>query len=158
VGHAAFLKALNSPKPPELEKLSALEARKVLETAQASVDVDYSGIDESERTITADGFKIAPERRPPGGRDRQAARGSCSSTVAAGCWATTRRIGVSCATSSWSRATAPSFVNYTRTPDAVFPRQINEIYAATKWVASHGTRSTSTAEISPSSATASAGT
>jgi acetyl esterase/lipase len=30
------------------------------------------------------------------------------------------------------------FVNYTRTPDAVFPRQINEIYAATKWVADHG--------------------
>jgi acetyl esterase/lipase len=30
------------------------------------------------------------------------------------------------------------FVNYTRTPDAIFPRQINEIYAATKWVASHG--------------------
>lgn len=30
------------------------------------------------------------------------------------------------------------FVNYTRTPDAVFPRQIDEIFAATTWVASHG--------------------
>ena len=30
------------------------------------------------------------------------------------------------------------FVNYTRTPDAMFPRQINEIYAATRWVAEHG--------------------
>jgi len=30
------------------------------------------------------------------------------------------------------------FVNYTRTPDAQYPQAINEIYAATKWVAEHG--------------------
>ena len=30
------------------------------------------------------------------------------------------------------------FVNYTRTPDAKYPQAINEIYAATKWVAEHG--------------------
>src|SRR4030095_12094900 len=30
------------------------------------------------------------------------------------------------------------FVNYTRTPDASYPQAINEIYAATKWVAEHG--------------------
>jgi acetyl esterase len=30
------------------------------------------------------------------------------------------------------------FVNYTRTPEAKFPQAINEIYAATKWVAGHG--------------------
>jgi len=30
------------------------------------------------------------------------------------------------------------FVNYTRTPDAKFPQAINEIYAATKWMAEHG--------------------
>src|SRR5687767_10081358 len=57
-GTRAFLKVLNSPTPPELEKLSAPAARKVLETAQASILVDYSGIDESERTITTDGFQI----------------------------------------------------------------------------------------------------
>jgi acetyl esterase/lipase len=33
---------------------------------------------------------------------------------------------------------ASVFVNYTRTPDAAFPQAINEIYAATKWVAEHG--------------------
>jgi acetyl esterase/lipase len=33
---------------------------------------------------------------------------------------------------------AAVFVNYTRTPDAPFPQAINEIYAATKWVAEHG--------------------
>jgi acetyl esterase len=33
---------------------------------------------------------------------------------------------------------AAVFVNYTPTPDAVYPQAINEIYAATKWVAEHG--------------------
>src|SRR5258705_8455740 len=58
LGTREFLKALNSPEPPELEKLSPEEAQKVLENAQASVDVDYSGIEESEKTINADGYEI----------------------------------------------------------------------------------------------------
>jgi acetyl esterase len=33
---------------------------------------------------------------------------------------------------------AAVFVNYTRTPDAQYPQAIEEIYAATKWVAEHG--------------------
>jgi acetyl esterase len=33
---------------------------------------------------------------------------------------------------------AAVFVNYTRTPDAQYPRAVNEIYAVTKWVAEHG--------------------
>ena len=33
---------------------------------------------------------------------------------------------------------AAVFVNYTRTPDAKYPQAINEIYAATRWVAEHG--------------------
>jgi acetyl esterase/lipase len=33
---------------------------------------------------------------------------------------------------------AAVFVNYTRTPEAKYPQAINEIYAATKWVAEHG--------------------
>src|SRR5581483_11796255 len=57
-GTRAFLKALNTPMPPELEKLPPLQARKVLESAQASVAVDDSGIAESEKSITADGFRI----------------------------------------------------------------------------------------------------
>ena len=75
-GTRAFLKALNSPAPPELEKLPPLEARQVLETAQASVPVDYSGIDESERTITAGGFQILLNIVRPAG----VTRNSCCST------------------------------------------------------------------------------
>lgn len=64
-GTRAFLKALNSPAPPELEKLPPLQARRVLETAQASVPVDYSGIDESERTVTgARGLPDTSASRP----------------------------------------------------------------------------------------------
>jgi acetyl esterase/lipase len=33
---------------------------------------------------------------------------------------------------------AAVFVHYTPTPDAQYPQAINEIYAATKWVAEHG--------------------
>ena len=33
---------------------------------------------------------------------------------------------------------APVFVDYTCTPDVQYPQAINEIYAATKWVAEHG--------------------
>jgi acetyl esterase len=41
---------------------------------------------------------------------------------------------------------AAVFVNYSRTSDARYPQAINEIYAATKWVAANGAyRSMSTA-------------
>ena len=57
-GVKAFLKVLNSAGVPPLETLPPLEARQVLIDAQASVPVDLSGIDEAEKTITADGYTI----------------------------------------------------------------------------------------------------
>jgi acetyl esterase len=136
-GTRAFLKVLNSPTPPELEKLSAPEARKVLETAQASVLVDYSGIDESERTITTDGFQILLTIVRPQGVTRKL---PVFMFIHGGGWVlgdypTHRRLVRDLVVESGYCAV---FVNYTRTPDAPFPRQINEIFAATKWVAGHG--------------------
>lgn len=136
-GTRAFLKALNSPAPPELEKLPALEARKVLETAQASVAVDTSGIDESEKTITADGFKIVLNIVRPRGVTKKL---PVFMFIHGGGWVlgdypTHRRIVRDLVVESGYCAV---FVNYTRTPDAAYPRQINEIFAATKWVADHG--------------------
>jgi hypothetical protein len=49
---------LNLLAPPELERLSRKAARKVLVSAQAAVEVNYSGVDESEKPINADGYKI----------------------------------------------------------------------------------------------------
>src|SRR5258705_3444889 len=57
-GVKTFLKELNSSGGPPLESLPPLEAREVLVNAQASVPVDLSGIEESEKTITADGYTI----------------------------------------------------------------------------------------------------
>src|SRR5438309_6109266 len=54
----AFLKQLNSSDGPPMEEMDPYDAKKVLEQAQASVKVDVSGIEESEKTITADGFTI----------------------------------------------------------------------------------------------------
>jgi hypothetical protein len=54
----AFLKALNSGDGKPIEQLSPVDARAVLVNAQKSVVVDYSGIEESERTITQDGQTV----------------------------------------------------------------------------------------------------
>jgi len=136
-GTRAFLKALNSPMPPELEKLPPLQARKVLETAQASVAFDYSGIAESEKSITVDGFEIVLNLVRPKDVTKKL---PVLMFIHGGGWVlgdypTHRRLVRDLVVESGYCAV---FVNYTRTPDAVFPRQIDEIYAATKWVAEHG--------------------
>ncbi len=136
-GTKAFLKVLNSPAPPELEKLSPIEARQVLVDAQSSVDVDYSGIEESEKTINADGFEIKLNIVRPAG-----ATGKLPVFIyihgggwVLGDYPTHRRLVRDLVVES---GMASVFVNYTPTPDEKFPRQINEIYAATKWVAENG--------------------
>jgi len=136
-GTRTFLKALNTPAPPELEKLPALEARKVLETAQASVAADTSGIDEREKIITADGFKIVLNIVRPRGVTKKL---PVFMFIHGGGWVlgdypTHRRVVRDLVVESGYCAV---FINYTRTPDAAYPRQINEIFAATKWVADHG--------------------
>jgi acetyl esterase/lipase len=136
-GTKEFLKALNSPAPPELEKLSPEAARKVLEGAQAAVDVDYSGIEESEKTISADGYEILLNIvRPEGVAEKL----PVFMFIHGGGWVlgdypTHRRMVRDLVVDSGFAAV---FVNYTRTPEAVYPQQINEIYAATKWVAENG--------------------
>src|ERR1041385_6770025 len=46
----AFLKFQNNPPTPPIETIPPLEGRKVLENAQAGVNVDLSGIEEFEKT------------------------------------------------------------------------------------------------------------
>jgi acetyl esterase len=136
-GTKEFLKALNSPAPPELEKLPPLQAREVLVGAQASVNVDYSGIDESEKTINADGYEIKLNIvRPAGAAEKL----PVFIFIHGGGWVlgdypTHRRLVRDLVVDS---GFATVFVNYTRTPDAQYPQAINEIYAATKWVAENG--------------------
>ncbi len=132
----AFLKLLNSGGVP-LETLPPLEARQVLVDAQASVKVDLSGIDESEKTITADGYPITLNIVRPEG-----VKGILPVFIfihgggwILGDYPTHKRMVRDLVVLS---GFAGVFVNYTRTPDAQYPQAINEIYAATKWVAEHG--------------------
>jgi acetyl esterase/lipase len=132
----AFLKLLNSGGVP-LETLPPLEARQVLVNAQASVKVDLSGIDESEKMITADGYPIKLNIVRPEG-----VKGTLPvfMFIHGGGWVlgdypTHKRMVRDLVVLSGFAAV---FVNYTPTPDAQYPQAVNEIYAATKWVAEHG--------------------
>lgn len=131
-----FLKVLNSGGVG-LETLSPLEARQVLVDGQASVLVDLSGIEESEKTITADGYTITLNIVRPEG-----VQGILPVFIfihgggwVLGDYPTHQRMVRDLVVLSGFAAV---FVNYTRTPDAQYPQAINEIYAATKWVAEHG--------------------
>jgi acetyl esterase len=132
----AFLALLNSGGMP-LEALTPLEARQVLVDAQASIKVDLSGIDESEKMITADGYPITLNIVRTEG-----VKGTLPVFIfihgggwVLGDYPTHKRMVRDLVVLSGFAAV---FVNYTRTPDARYPQAINEIYAATKWVAEHG--------------------
>ncbi len=131
-----FLKALNSGGPP-VESLSYEDARNVLVEAQKSVKVDLSGIEVSEKTINTDGYTIDLNIvRPEGVKGKL----PVFIFIHGGGWIlgdfpTHQRLVRDLVVLSGFAAV---FVNYTRTPDAQYPRAINEIYAATKWVAEHG--------------------
>ena len=132
-----FLTAMNSAGGPPLETLPLKDARAVLADAQASVSFDYSGVEFSEKMITADGFTIKLNIvRPAGNKDRLPA----FIFIHGGGWTlgdfpTHKRMLRDLVELS---GTAGMFVNYTPSPEAQYPQPLNEIFAATKWVAAHG--------------------
>jgi len=135
-GTKEFLKVLNSADKP-VESLPVTEARKVLEDVQASVDVDLSGIDESEKTINVDGFTIKLHITRPKGVEEKL---PVFIFVHGGGWVlgdypTHRRLVRDLVVES---GYASVFVNYSRSPEAKFPQAVEEVYAATKWVAENG--------------------
>jgi acetyl esterase len=132
-----FLAAANSAGGAPLESLSPEQARKVLADAQAAVKVDYSGVDFSDKTIAVDGFTIKLDIvRPAGNRDRLPA----FIFVHGGGWVlgdfpTHKRMVRDLVVLSGITGV---FVNYTPSPEAQYPQAINEIFAATKWIAANG--------------------
>ncbi|GAA0540237.1 alpha/beta hydrolase [Chitinophaga japonensis] len=135
-GTKAFLKVLNAGGTP-VESLSKEDARNVLVNAQASVDVDLSGIEESEKTITSDGYTVKLNIVKPRG-----ATGTLPVFIfihgggwILGDYPTHKRMVRDLVVLSGA---AGVFVNYTPSPEAQYPQAINEIYAATKWVAANG--------------------
>lgn len=136
VGTKEYLKVLNAGGTP-VESLPPKEARKVLENVQASVRVDLSGIEESERTVTEDGYSVKVMITRPQGVSGKL---PVFIFVHGGGWvlgdySTHRRLVRDIVVES---GFVSVFVDYTRSPEAKFPEALNEVYAVTKWVAAHG--------------------
>lgn len=133
----AFLKELNASADEPLEKKSPKEARAVLSDAQASVDVDLSGITESEKTITHDGQPVKLHVVKP---ENAADTLPAFMFFHGGGWVlgdypTHKRMVRDLVVHSGAAAV---FVDYTPSPEAHYPMAINQAYAATKWVAENG--------------------
>lgn len=131
-----FLATLNTGGPG-LETLPAKEAQNVFAKSQASVNVDLSGIDVSEKTIIAAGHRIQLYIVRPKGVTKKL---PVFMFIHGGGWVlgdfpTHKRMVRELVVQS---GMASVFVEYSRTPEARFPVAIDEIFAATKWVAEHG--------------------
>jgi len=133
----AFLSMLNSGGGKPMEQMSPAEARAVLEGAQNSVEVDFSGVYFSQQTITQDGLTIDLDIVRPTG-----VTGILPVFMffhgggwVLGDFPTHQRLVRDLVVESGAAAV---FVNYTRSPEARFPTALNEAYAATKWVVQNG--------------------
>ena len=136
-GVKKFLKGLNSAGGSPLETLPPEEARQALIDAQASVQVDVSGIEVSEKIIFSGGYSIKLNIVRPAGEDGIL---PVFMFIHGGGWVlgdfpTHKRLVRDLVIASGFVAV---FVNYTPSPEAQYPQAINEIYAATKWVAENG--------------------
>jgi len=133
----AFLKALNSGDSKPMETMTPVEARGVLEGAQQSVAVDVSGVDVEEKTITQDTVTVKIYIVRPAG---------IKTTLPVfmffhgggwvlGDFATHKRFVRDLVVHSGAAAV---FVEYDRSPEVKYPVALHQTYAATKWVAEHG--------------------
>jgi acetyl esterase len=133
-----FLKALNNSGGKPLETMSPQDARQVLIDAQKSVEVDTSGITESEREITQDGLTVNIHIvKPEAAKDEKL---PVFIYIHGGGWVlgdypTHKRLVRDLVVGSGAAAV---FVDYTPSPEAHYPVAINQIYAVTKWVAENG--------------------
>ncbi|MXO07020.1 alpha/beta hydrolase fold domain-containing protein [Flavobacterium sp. HBTb2-11-1] len=133
----SFLNALNSGDGKPLEQLSVTDARNVLVGAQKSVEVDYSGIEESEKVISQNGLKVKIHITKPKGVKANA---PVFIFIHGGGWVlgdypTHKRLVRDLVVESGAVAVFP---DYTPSPEAKYPVAINEIYAATQWVSENG--------------------
>lgn len=132
-----FLKALNSGGGKPLETLSPAEARAVLVNAQASVSLELPPCNIEHKRVAQDGLNLDLTMvRPAGSQD------VCPvfMFIHGGGWIlgdfpTHERFVRDLVVDSGFAAV---FVNYTPSPEAQYPTAINQAYAATKWVAEHG--------------------
>lgn len=132
-----FLEALEAGGGTPLEQMSVSDARQVLVGAQKGAKVQLAAAKVSEKTIQQDGYTVKLTVVRPA-----AAKGLTPvfMFIHGGGWIlgdypTHERLVRDLVSESGATAV---FVNYTPSPEAQYPVAINEIYAATKWVAAHG--------------------
>ncbi|MFJ3057477.1 alpha/beta hydrolase [Herbaspirillum sp. NPDC087042] len=133
----AFLQALEAGGGKPLEQLSPQDARAVLVGAQAGVKLELPRADVSEKTITADGQQIKLTIVRPAGvkKTLPAFMFFHGGGWVLGDYPTHERLVRDLVANSGAVAV---FVNYTPSPEAGYGVAINQAYAATKWVAEHG--------------------
>ncbi|MEA3205532.1 MAG: hypothetical protein QOG92_1197 [Verrucomicrobiota bacterium] len=132
-----FLEALNSSGGKPLETLSPAEARAVLVNAQASVSLELPPCDVEHKRVTEDGLNLDLTIVRPAGSH---GIGPVFMFFHGGGWIlgdfpTHERFVRDLVVDSGFTAV---FINYPPSPEAQYPTAINQAYAATKWVAAHG--------------------
>ncbi len=133
----AFLQALEAGSGKPLESLAPQDARAVLVGAQASVEVDLSGVSVSEKTIETSGQSIPLTIvRPEGVKgDLPVFMFFHGGGWVLGDYPTHARLIRDLVVNSGAVAV---YVGYTPSPEARYPTAIDQAYAATRWVGEHG--------------------
>ena len=132
-----FLQALAAGGGKPMERMMPEEARAVLVGVQSSIPVDLPKADVNLRTITTEGHTVKLVIvRPSGvGAASPAFMFFHGGGWVLGDFATHERFVRELVAESGATAV---FVEYDRSPEARYPAAINQAYAATKWVATHG--------------------
>ncbi len=132
-----FLNVLNQGGGSPLETLAPKDARQVLVDAQASVDFDYSDIQESEKVIRYNGQDLTLHIVKPlhAKKDSPVFMFFHGGGWVLGDYPTHKRLVRDLVVQSGAVAVFP---DYTPSPEAEFPVAINQAYAATVWVAENG--------------------
>jgi len=132
-----FLTAFNALKSTAAVNLSVTDARKAFADLQTSGEVDYSGIEESELSMDSGGYKIKLNILRPANRE-----GTLPFFVfihgggwVLGDYPSQKRMVRDLVVQS---GTAGIFVNYTRSPEAKYPRALDEISATLDWLSKNG--------------------
>ena len=133
-----FLNALNNSGGKPLETMTPEDARQVLVDAQKSVTFDFSDIVETEREITQDGITVNIHIVKPANAASEnlpVFMFTHGGGWILGDYPTHRRLVRDLVVNSGAAAV---FTDYAPSPEAKYPVAINQIYAATKWVAENG--------------------
>jgi acetyl esterase/lipase len=131
-----FLTELNK-NPDPFWLLPGDEVRATLSGLQATVEVDLSGVEVEERDIEVDGIRTKIYLQRPAGADGPL---PVVLFLHGGVWIAGNFDNHQRLTRDLVVATgyAVVFVEYTPIPDAVFPVQLEEAYAALQWIAREG--------------------